>query len=186
MPGGQGRVRHGTSGGEARGSVHTFYLKDTPAAQRWLEENQLENGQECLLRRTINADGRSRGFINGTAVPLSQLRELGQYLIQIHGQHTHQLLTQSEQQKILLDGYMGEHAMTQRMAEHYQQWHQSCYELAQCQQQNQERAARAELLQYQLKELHEFNPSRANSSKLMKNINGWPIAVSYSLFVSMP
>ncbi|MDF7680689.1 DNA repair protein RecN [Enterobacteriaceae bacterium ESL0689] len=135
-----------------------FILKDTPAAQRWLEENQLENGQECLLRRTINADGRSRGFINGTAVPLSQLRELGQYLIQIHGQHTHQLLTQSEQQKILLDGYMGEHAMTQRMAEHYQQWHQSCYELAQCQQQNQERAARAELLQYQLKELHEFNP----------------------------
>ena len=54
-----------------------FALKDTPAAQRWLEENQLESGRECLLRRVISADGRSRGFINGTAVPLSQLRELG-------------------------------------------------------------------------------------------------------------
>ncbi|WP_336107499.1 DNA repair protein RecN [Klebsiella pneumoniae] len=71
-----------------------FALKDTPAAQRWLEENQLESGRECLLRRVISADGRSRGFINGTAVPLSQLRELGQLLIQIHGQHAHQLANQ--------------------------------------------------------------------------------------------
>ena len=76
-----------------------FALKDTPAAQRWLEENQLEDGRECLLRRVISSDGRSRGFINGTAVPLSQLRELGQLLIQIHGQHAHQLLVKSEHQK---------------------------------------------------------------------------------------
>ena len=135
-----------------------FALKDTPAAQRWLEENQLEIGRECLLRRVISADGRSRGFINGTAVPLSQLRELGQLLIQIHGQHAHQLLTKPEHQKTLLDGYTGEYALTQRMAEHYRQWHQSCRELAQHQQQSQERAARADLLQYQLKELNEFNP----------------------------
>ena len=135
-----------------------FALKDTPAAQRWLEENQLESGRECLLRRVISADGRSRGFINGTAVPLSQLRELGQLLIQIHGQHAHQLLTKPEHQKTLLDGYTGEYALTQRMAEHYRQWHQSCRELAQHQQQSQERAARADLLQYQLKELNEFNP----------------------------
>lgn len=135
-----------------------FALKDTPAAQRWLEENQLESGRECLLRRVISTDGRSRGFINGTAVPLSQLRELGQLLIQIHGQHAHQLLTKPEHQKTLLDGYTGEYALTQRMAEHYSQWHQSCRELVQHQQQSQERAARADLLQYQLKELNEFNP----------------------------
>jgi hypothetical protein len=76
-----------------------------PAAQRWLEENQLEDGRECLLRRVISSDGRSRGFINGTAVPLSQLRELGQLLIQIHGQHAHQQLVKPEHQKALLDGY---------------------------------------------------------------------------------
>ncbi|MGG5838826.1 DNA repair protein RecN, partial [Huaxiibacter chinensis] len=112
----------------------------------------------CLLRRVISADGRSRGFINGTAVPLSQLRQLGQLLIQIHGQHAHQQLVKPEQQKSLLDGYAGEYALTQLMAEHYRQWHQSCRELAQHQQQSQERAARAELLEYQLKELNEFNP----------------------------
>ncbi|EHN8791826.1 TPA: DNA repair protein RecN [Enterobacter kobei] len=135
-----------------------FSLKDTPAAQRWLEQNQLEDGRECLLRRVISSDGRSRGFINGTAVPLSQLRELGQLLIQIHGQHAHQQLVKPEQQKALLDGYTGEYALTQLMAEHYRLWHQSCRELAQHQQQSQERAARAELLAYQLKELNEFNP----------------------------
>lgn len=135
-----------------------FALKDTPAAQRWLEANQLEDGRECLLRRVISSDGRSRGFINGTAVPLSQLRELGQLLIQIHGQHAHQLLVKSEHQKALLDGYAGEYALTLQMTEHYRLWHQSCRELAQHQQLSQERAARAELLQYQLKELNEFNP----------------------------
>lgn len=135
-----------------------FSLKDTPAALRWLEENQLEDGRECLLRRVISSDGRSRGFINGTAVPLSQLRELGQRLIQVHGQHAHQLLVKPEYQKSLLDGYAGEYDLARQMSEHYHLWHQSCRELAQHQQQSQERAARAELLQYQLKELNEFNP----------------------------
>ncbi|KNC88326.1 DNA repair protein RecN [Trabulsiella odontotermitis] len=135
-----------------------FSLKDTPAALRWLEENQLDDGRECLLRRVISADGRSRGFINGTAVPLSQLRELGQFLIQIHGQHAHQLLVKPEHQKALLDGYAGEITLTQHMSDRYHQWHQSCRDLAQHQQQSQERLARAELLQYQLKELNEFNP----------------------------
>lgn len=79
-------------------------------------------------------------------------------LIQIHGQHAHQQLIKPEQQKALLDGYAGEYALTQLMAEHYRQWHQSCRELAQHQQQSRERTARAELLEYQLKELNEFNP----------------------------
>lgn len=135
-----------------------FSLKDTPAALRWLEENQLEEGRECLLRRVISSDGRSRGFINGTAVPLSQLRDLGQLLIQIHGQHAHQLLLKPEHQKNLLDGYAGEHKLIAQMAERYRAWHQSCRDLAQHQQLSQERAARAELLHYQLKELNEFAP----------------------------
>lgn len=135
-----------------------FSLKDTPAAQRWLEENHLEEAGECLLRRVITSDGRSRGFINGTAVPVSQLRELGQHLIQIHGQHAHQLLLKAEHQKRLLDGYGHQHALMQQMASRYHTWHQSCRDLAQHQQQAQDRAARSELLTYQLKELNEFAP----------------------------
>lgn len=145
--------------GAARADICArFSLKDTPSAQRWLTDNQLDDGNECLLRRVISSDGRSRGFINGTAVPLSQLRDLGQALIQIHDQHAHQLLLKPEHQKTLLDAYAGEPLLMQNMAQHYRQWHQSCRALAQHQQLAQEREARRELLQYQLKELNEFAP----------------------------
>lgn len=135
-----------------------FILEDTPTAQQWLEQNQLEDGNECLLRRVINNDGRSRGFINGTAVPLFQLRELGQMLVQIHGQHAHQLLLKPEHQKKLLDAYANECELKQEMSARYHRWNQSCQELKQHQQLSQEREARRELLQYQLKELNEFAP----------------------------
>lgn len=158
--------------------MRPFSLKDTPAALRWLEENQLEDGHECLLRRVISSDGRSRGFINGTAVPLSQLRELGQLLIQIHGQHAHQLLTKPEHQKFLLDGYANETSQLQEMTARYHLWHQSCRDLAHHQQLSQERAARAELLQYQLKNLTNLIRSLESLSKSTKSTNVWRTAVN--------
>jgi len=135
-----------------------FTLADTPSAKQWLADNQLDEGNDCLLRRTISADGRSRGFINGTPVPLSQLREVGQHLIQIHGQHAHQLLLKPEHQKQLLDAYADQPVLLSQMRQAYQNWHYSCRQLAQYQQQVTEREARRQLLQYQLKELNEFSP----------------------------
>ncbi|WP_161985769.1 DNA repair protein RecN [Ewingella americana] len=135
-----------------------FTLVDTPSAKQWLADNQLDEGNDCLLRRTISADGRSRGFINGTPVPLSQLREVGQHLIQIHGQHAHQLLLKPEHQKQLLDAYADQPVLLSQMRQAYQNWHYSCRQLAQYQQQVTEREARRQLLQYQLKELNEFSP----------------------------
>ncbi|PKH21881.1 DNA repair protein RecN [Enterobacterales bacterium CwR94] len=135
-----------------------FSLKDTPSALRWLEENHLDEGNECLLRRVISSDGRSRGYINGTSVPLSQLRDIGQHLIQIHGQHAHQLLLKPDHQKHLLDAYANEGETLSTMRRHYRQWHESCRALSQHQQLAQEREARRELLTYQLKELNEFAP----------------------------
>ena len=85
-----------------------FLLDDTPTALSWLKENQLDEGNECILRRVINQDGRSKAFINGRAVPVSQLKDLGQMLIQIHGQHEHQRLLRSEYQQLLLNHYMNE------------------------------------------------------------------------------
>ena len=143
-----------------------FQLKSSPSAQRWLMDNQLDDGNECLLRRVISADGRSRGFINGTAVPLSQLRDLGQLLIQIHGQHAHQLLLKPDHQKHLLDAYAGHDDLLQQMRASYQTWHQSCRTLALHQQQAQERESRRELLQYQLKELNEFAPQQGEYEQI--------------------
>ncbi len=135
-----------------------FALGDAPLAARWLADNELDNGDECLLRRVVGHDGRSRGFINGTSVPLSQLRELGHHLIQIHGQHAHQLLLRPEYQKQLLDAYADEKDLRLAMADAYRQWHQGCLDLASFRQHAAEREARRELLQYQLKELNEFVP----------------------------
>ncbi|MGV3346904.1 DNA repair protein RecN [Enterobacteriaceae bacterium LUAb1] len=135
-----------------------FALQDAPSASQWLKEHHLDDNNECLLRRVISSDGRSRGYINGSAVPLSQLRELGQHLIQIHGQHTHQLLLKPDHQKHLLDAYMGEIHLLKEMRHCYRQWHESCRALAQHQQLAQEREAHSELLAYQIKELEQFSP----------------------------
>lgn len=150
-------VRQGASRADICAS---FTLKDTPSALQWLVVKQLDEGNECLLRRVISNDGRSRSFINGTTVPLSQLRELGQLLIQIHGQHAHQLLLKPDHQKTLLDKYAGEKTLFREMADSYHQWHKSARSLAQHQQLSLEREARRELLQYQLKELNEFAPQK--------------------------
>lgn len=145
--------------GAQRTDISTrFSVQDTPSALAWLKENQLDDHDECILRRVISRDGRSKGFINGTPVPLSQLRALGQMLIQIHGQHTHQMLLKPEYQRVLLDNYRHQPALDAQMKAHYQQWQQADKQLKAYQQAQAERESRSQLLQYQLNELDEFAP----------------------------
>ena len=84
-----------------------FDVSRLPSAQAWLDEQALDQDDECLLRRVINADGRSRAFINGNSVPLSQLKSLGELLLDIHGQHFHQSLGHRSVQRDLLDHFGG-------------------------------------------------------------------------------
>ncbi|WP_118985422.1 DNA repair protein RecN [Photorhabdus sp. CRCIA-P01] len=156
--GNRGEANMVRSGASRADICARFSLSDTPSARQWLENHQLDDSNECLLRRTITSDGRSRGFINGTAVPLSQLRELGTHLIQIHGQHAHQLLLNNGHQKCLLDTYANQSNLQNEMKQAYQQWHQSCQDLARFQQQALERQSRQQLLEYHLKELNELAP----------------------------
>lgn len=138
-------------------SAH-FLLDDTPSALKWLTENQLNDNNECILRRVVNQDGRSKAFINGRAVPLAQLKELGHMLIQIHGQHEHQLLLSSEYQQILLDQYMAENGLLSTMKMAYRKWKTATEQYIKYQKSRQENDAHIQLLQYQLKELNEFSP----------------------------
>ncbi|TNH44449.1 DNA repair protein RecN [Photorhabdus luminescens] len=156
--GNRGEANMVRSGASRADICARFSLSDTPSARQWLEAHQLDDSNECLLRRTITSDGRSRGFINGTAVPISQLRELGTHLIQIHGQHAHQLLLNNGHQKRLLDTYANQFNLQNEMKQAYQQWHQSCQDLARFQQQALERQSRQQLLEYHLKELNELAP----------------------------
>ncbi len=92
--------------GESRADVSaTFLLEHNPRAQALLEEQALDGETECVLRRVIGADGRSKAFINGVSMPLAVLKQLGECLVDIHGQNEHQLLLKPAEQLALLDGY---------------------------------------------------------------------------------
>ncbi len=133
-----------------------FSLTDIPNAKRWLEDNDLEQDDECILRRTIGSDGRSRAYINGNPVPLTQMRALGQLLIGIHGQHAHHAMLKSEHQLTLLDSYADHRQLLNNVSSSYQSYKLLQKELQQLEQSQQERIARKQLLQYQVEELDEF------------------------------
>lgn len=133
-----------------------FSLERNPAARLWLQQHELLQEDECLLRRVITAEGRSRAYINGTPVPVTQLRSLGQLLINIHGQHAHQLLLRTEHQLTILDAYAGHQELLQGTRNAYQQWRQSQSELQRLEQERSQRDARRQLLEYQVEELDQF------------------------------
>lgn len=100
-----------------------FDITLLPLLQAWLSENALANDDgECLLRRVLDRNGRSRAFINGHAATLQQLREAGESLVDIHGQHAHQSLLRAVAQRALLDGYGGLTATQRQVAEAYRAW----------------------------------------------------------------
>src|SRR6202171_2054994 len=96
-------VRHGAERAEVSA---TFDLSKAPRELRqWLEEQSIASGSELIVRRVVGSDGRSRAYLNGQSVPVQLLREAGDVLIDIHGQHEFQSLTRSAAQRVLLDGY---------------------------------------------------------------------------------
>lgn len=137
----------------------TFEIKNNISAQQWLTQHDLllESTSECILRRVISAEGRSKAYINGSQVPLIQLKEVGQLLINIHGQHDHQLIVKSSQQCKLLDEYADHKPVLDEVKHYYQQWHKLNKELTLLQHNKQQREAQQQLLQYQVNELDEFS-----------------------------
>ena len=99
-------------GAERADLTAEFDVGGLEPARRWLAANELEEGEDdiCLVRRTIDRAGRSRGFVNGRPATASQLRELGEHLVDIHGQHEHQWLSQRDYQRRLLDAFGGSEA----------------------------------------------------------------------------
>ena len=138
----------------------TFQMQPNSPAYLWLKEHELldeENSHECILRRMINLEGRSKAFVNNRPLPISQLRELGQYLIHLNGQHAPQLLLKSEYQLELVDNYAGIHNLLGKMQEQYNKWRKLHQQVKHFRQQCKENEARKQLLQYQVDELDEFD-----------------------------
>ncbi len=100
-----------------------FELENLPAVQAWLAGNGLESEPgQCLLRRVVEIEGRSRAFINGSPVTLAQLKELGEQLVDIHGQHAHHALLKTAVQRELLDEFAGAQGEAAATRQAWQTW----------------------------------------------------------------
>ena len=137
----------------------TFFIEPTNPAYQWLQEQELQdpdNPSDCILRRVINADGRSKAFINSTPVSASQLKEIGQHLIHINGQHASQLLLKNDYQLQLVDTFAHHNDLLAQMREDYRVWKNLQTQVKNFQQKVSENEAKKQLLQYQVEELDEF------------------------------
>jgi len=143
-----------------------FDVSNLQGAIAWLNEQALDLDGECLLRRVINADGRSRAFINGNPVPLTQLKILGEMLLDIHGQHFHQSLGRRAVQRDLLD-HFGE-LLDQRAATAtcYSEWTAVADRLSHLLDADANRASRLDLLTFQLQELETLAPEAGEIEEL--------------------
>jgi DNA repair protein RecN (Recombination protein N) len=138
-----------------------FDLSKQKSIAKWLEENDLSDEadeKECILRRSINQNGRSKGYVNGQAVPLQILRELGEQLINIHGQNSHQQLLHHQNQRQLLDDHAHLFTLNKELNGVFLQWKNKSKEYAQLKAQQQDQFQQIELLSYQLDELEQFEP----------------------------
>lgn len=114
-----GMVRFGSERAELSA---TFDLSDAPEALVWLKENDYDENNECQLRRVIRADGGSKTWINGRPATLSQLAELGELLLEIHGQHAQQHLLERRKQLGLLDEFAQAGKLAARVQELTRRW----------------------------------------------------------------
>lgn len=138
----------------------SFYIEPHNPAFQWLQEQELQdpdNPSDCILRRLINADGRSKAFINSTPVSAAQLKEIGQYLIHINGQHASQLLLKNDYQLQLVDSFAQHSNLLNQMREDYRTWKNLQSQVKTFRQKVTENEAKKQLLQYQVEELDEFN-----------------------------
>jgi DNA repair protein RecN (Recombination protein N) len=109
--------------GAERAELAAEFEIANPALSAWLEEHDLRgDAGQVLLRRAVDRSGRSRCFINGHAATAAQLREAGERLVDIHGQHAHQSLLRAAGQRELLDAHAGAEALGKEVAEAYRAW----------------------------------------------------------------
>lgn len=148
------RVRYGSDRADI---TATFSLDDLPEARQWLIDHDLSHADECLLRRVITAEGRSRSYINSQPVPLQQTRALGELLIDIHSQHAHQSLLQKGTHQRLLDEYAQHRPLVHEVAGLFQHWQSLHKRFVTLRDNADEMQARYKLLSYQVDELEQLS-----------------------------
>jgi len=160
------RVRFGAARADITASFDTSRI---PAAQEWLESNdlqQIDTPNECLLRRLINNEGKSKSYINGQPVTLQQLRTLGEMLIDIHSQHEHQSLLIKDTHRRLLDEFSGQTELAKQVRLAFREWHSRLEHYLHLRDNAAEVSARFQLLSYQVNELALLGLQESEQDKL--------------------
>lgn len=164
-------IRHGCDRCEI---IASFTIEDLPFVKEWLQIHELESDNECIIRRILNHDGRTRGMINGTNVPIQSLKELGQILLHIHGQHEQYALFKREYLRLLLDRYANHSDLLKTVQQDFYAWQQIQREINTLQTDND--TQKIEFLQFQVQELQRLSltldelTSLEQSHKRLSNI----------------
>ena len=183
-----GVIRHGCERTEVAAG---FDLKVGQDAAKLLAAHDLFEDGECLLRRVVERDKGSKAYINGRPVPVQQLRELGELLVDIHGQHEHQSLLKRDAQRQVLDDYAGLSAQVETLGGIYLALHELEGRRDALSREGADRTARIDFLRFQVKELEalKLTPEEipqiedehkrlANSAELMQGAQ----AIAHTLY----
>ncbi|MEJ2480601.1 MAG: DNA repair protein RecN [Acidihalobacter sp.] len=158
-----GVVRAGSERAEISVSLD---LTQVPGAQAWLAERELDTGEECVVRRVIGQDGRSRAYLNGSPATLQMLRELGEQLVNIHGQHAHQALGHRDHQRDILDLQAGHGDALQCLFAQFRAWQELRERLDALSLADDQRQERLDFLGFQVDELQAAAPVAGEFAEL--------------------
>lgn len=166
-----GSVRHGAEKAEITLSVD---LNNTPQTKQWLAEQDLlsySDEDNCILRRVVTNTGKSRAWINGSSTTLTALRELGEQLVDIHGQHEHQSLMKRDMQRGMVDAYATNENLLKQTQEAYKQWKNLNERYLQLTTQSSQLQERLDLLNFQVQELSELALEQGEITALDEELN---------------
>ena len=134
-----------------------FDIAESPAVTQWLGDHSMDQDGECILRRVVTRDGKSRAYVNGTPVTVRNLRELGQLLVNIHGQHDHQLITQPDTQRAILDDFGQCNSLLEKVRIVCKSWNNKNQQLSGIKERLEARGDRLDTLRYQLQEFSKLS-----------------------------
>ena len=158
-------VRHGAERAQITAG---FDVAGNTAARAWLEQQSINAQDECLLRRMVAADGRSRAWINGQSMPLQSLRELGELLVDVHGQLEFQSLSRRGYQRAALDASGGLNAELAAVREAWREWRDLDAQRQHLKQRSRDRDARLDLLSHYVAELDALDPKDREADALLQ------------------
>lgn len=147
-------IRHGSERCEIQSN---YQLPPSSSIQQWLTEHELDDNMDCQLRRTLSHNGKSKCYINGIPSTLNTVKQLGEMLVNIHGQHAHQSLTQPEKQLELLDQFASHKTLLETTKTAYQQWEKLLKQQKKLHDNDHSLVDKRDLLHYQLDELIQLN-----------------------------